>query len=316
LYVLLVGDGSHDPRDYLTKYDDNEKPLFIPPFLADVDPWMGETAADNRYVTVHGEDFLPDMIIGRLPANSLLENINELETMVSKIVQYETNLNLNPWLHQAAFVADDPDRGGSYHSLSEILIRKFPTNPFSALRLYFQTPDPNLPPEEIEAKKAEFRQKVKQVWNAGNGLVMFTGHSSIHQWAHEIFLHLDDVPSLVNGQRLPVVLEMTCFTGSFQLPTYTSLDEALLRHPGGGAIAVWGPTGLGVATGHHWLAEGFMENIYNEGISDIGSAAIAGKLNLLSVGGHLDLIDTFTMLGDPATNLERLYQNYLPLTKN
>ena len=47
-----------------------------------------------------------------------------------------------------------------------------------------------------------------------------------------------------------------------------------------------------------------------------GDAAIAGKLNLLSVGGHLDLIDTFTMLGDPATNLERSYQIYMPITKN
>jgi len=307
LYVLLVGDGTHDPRGYLP----SSSATIIPPFLVDVDPWMGETAADNRYVTVEGEDALPDMIIGRLPAN----NIAELDTMVSKIIQYETNPFQSPWQHQAVFVADDPDTGGSYHSLSEILIGKFPTNPFSAQRLYFQTPDPNFSLEEIEALKAEFRQQLQQVWDAGNGLIMFTGHSSIHQWAHEILFHLDDVSGLENGQKLPVVLEMTCFTGSFQIPEYPTLDEALLRQPGGGAVAVWGPTGLGIATGHHWLAEGFMETIYQDGISDIGSATLAGKLNLLSVGSNLDLIDTFTLLGDPATNLERSYQNYLPLTK-
>jgi hypothetical protein len=308
LYVLLVGDGTHDPRGYLP----SSSATIIPPYLADVDPWMGETAADNRYVTVEGEDTLPDMIIGRLPAN----NIAELDTMVSKIIQYETNPYQSPWQHQAVFVADDPDTGGSYHSLSEILIGKFPTNPFTAQRLYFQTPDPNLSLEEIEAHKAEFRQKVKQVWNAGNGLIMFTGHASIHQWAHEIFFHLDNVFDLVNGQKLPVVLEMTCFTGSFQIPAYPTLDEALLRHPGGGAVAVWGSTGLGIATGHHWLAEGFMNTIYQDGISDIGSATLAGKLNLLAVGSNLDLIDTFTLLGDPATNLERSHQIYVPITQN
>jgi hypothetical protein len=309
LYVLLVGDGTHDPRGYLP----SSSITIIPPFLVDVDPWMGETAADNSYVSVDGGDSLPDMIIGRLPAN----NIPELDTMISKILQYEADPYQSPWNSRAVFVADDFDPwSGNFHFLSENLIDQFPSHPFAAQRLYFQTPDPSLPPEEIEAKKAEFRQQVNQTWNAGNGLVMFTGHSSIHQWAHEIFFHLDDVSGLTNGHKLPVVLEMTCFTGSFQIPTYPTLDEALLRHPGGGAVAVWGPTGLGIATGHHWLAEGFMKNIYDEGISDIGSAAIAGKLNLLSVGGHLDLIDTFTMLGDPATNLERLYQNYLPLTKN
>jgi hypothetical protein len=273
---------------------------------------MGETAADNRYVTVDGEDTLPDMIIGRLPAN----DIAELDTMVSKIVQYETNPFQSSWQHKAVFVADDPDTGGDFHSLSEILIGKFPANPFSAQRLYFQTPDPNLTVAEIEAIKAEFRQQLQQVWDAGNGLMMFTGHSSIHQWAHEIFFHLDDVSGLENGLKLPVVLEMTCFTGSFQIPAFPTLDEALLRHPGGGAVAVWGSTGLGIATGHHWLAEGFMKTIYQDGISDIGSATLAGKLNLLSVGSNLDLIDTFNLLGDPATNLERSYQIYIPLTQN
>ena len=46
LYVVLVGDGSFDPRQYRA----DSPPTFIPPYLADVDPWAGETAADNRYV--------------------------------------------------------------------------------------------------------------------------------------------------------------------------------------------------------------------------------------------------------------------------
>jgi hypothetical protein len=100
------------------------------------------------------------------------------------------------------------------------------------------------------------------------------------------------------------------------VPGYPTLDEELLRHPGGGAVAVWGPTGLGIATGHHWLAEGFMNTIYEDDISEIGQATVAGKLNLASVGSNLDLIDTFTLLGDPATKLDRSYQNYLPLTHN
>ena len=297
-YVLLVGDGTHDPK----QYRETSTPTFIPPYLEDVDPWAGETAADNRYVTVDGSDTLPDMLIGRLPANSTAE----LETIVSKIVQYAAVTSPTPWKHQAVFVADNNDPlSGDFPSLSDILINKFPTHPFAAQRLYYNP---------AQATPEQFREMVNQVWDDGNGLIMFTGHASIHQWAHEILFHWEDVAGLNNGQKLPVVLEMTCFTGSYQIPDLPTLDESLLRQPGGGAIAVWGSTGLGIATGHHWLAEGFMNTIYQDGTSEIGSAVLAGKLNLASVGTNPDLLDTFTLLGDPATKLERTYAINLPIT--
>ena len=54
-----------------------------------VDPDAGETATDNRFVAVTKSggsyDMLPDLDIGRLPANSPAETA----AMVSKIVAYE-----------------------------------------------------------------------------------------------------------------------------------------------------------------------------------------------------------------------------------
>jgi hypothetical protein len=132
---------------------------------------------------------------------------------------------------------------------------------------------------------------------------MFTGHASIHQWAAEQFIHLDDIENLKNGGKLPLVIEMTCFTGSFQVPGFPTLDEALLRHPDGGAIAAWGATGLGISTGHSVLATGFTEKLSEDG-STIGSAALAGKLRLAEeLPVFADLIDTYTLLGDPATHI-------------
>ena len=42
----------------------------MPPYLAFVDPWMGEAPADMRYGDLDG-DGLPDVSVGRLAANSL-----------------------------------------------------------------------------------------------------------------------------------------------------------------------------------------------------------------------------------------------------
>jgi len=299
IYVLLVGDGTHDPKHYQA----TSSLTFIPPYLEDVDPWAGETAADNRYVTVDGSDALPDMLIGRLPANSIIE----LDTMVSKIVNYAAKQKPKFWQHTAVFFADDQDfGGGNFPLLSDSLINKIDSSALGTQRFYYS---PDYTP-------GEFQILVNQVWDNGNSLITFTGHSSIHQWAHEILFHLEDVPKLNNDDRLPVVLEMTCFTGSFQIHDFPTLDESLLRQPGGGAVAVWGPTGLGVATGHHWLGEGFLESIYEDGISEIGYAALAGKINLATVGNNPDLIDTFTLLGDPATRLERSYRMYAPLANH
>ncbi|MBA3532881.1 MAG: hypothetical protein H0T73_13230, partial [Ardenticatenales bacterium] len=96
-YVLLVGDGSYDPRG--DRFDHIPHPL--PPFLAHVDPWMGETASDHQYTLVHGEDRLPDLILGRIPARSA----EEVAAVVEKTLAYE-GLS-GAWLQRTIAVADD-----------------------------------------------------------------------------------------------------------------------------------------------------------------------------------------------------------------
>jgi hypothetical protein len=147
------------------------------------------------------------------------------------------------------------------------------------------------------------------------GLVMLNG-SFVHQWTAEILLHMNDVTALNNGPRLPVVLEMTCFTGSFQIPGSPTLDEALLRQLPGGAIAVWAPTGLGIGTGHESLATGFLNSVFGAPKVALGEAALYGKIKLaIETPAFADLIDTYTLLGDPATALNstsRGYSIFLP----
>ncbi len=130
--------------------------------------------------------------------------------------------------------------------------------------------------------------------------MVYTGHASWHQWnASPILFHFNDVSGLNNGGWLPVLLEMTCFTSYFQRPDMGTLDEALVRYPGGGAVATWGSTGLGLTTGHQALAAGFITAVYHANTT-LGQAALQGKLQL---AGTPDLVDTYTLLGDPATQL-------------
>ncbi|MCB8925925.1 MAG: hypothetical protein H6652_09910 [Ardenticatenaceae bacterium] len=300
-YVLLVGDGTTDPKQYRS----DSQTTWLPPYLADADPWVGEVAADNRFVTVDGDDFLPDMIIGRLPVNSLAE----AQTVVTKIVEYETKPLLGDWNGRITFISDDTDAAGNFAAHAESLQQTYVVDPWQASSLNY---NPALLTE------AAMQSQVRQTWQNGQGLLVYTGHSSQHQWGAERFFHLDDVANLTNGARLPVLLEMTCFTGSFAQPFWDALDEALLRQPNGGAVAVWGATGLGVGTGHDALAGGFLQSLIGDDEVVLGTAVLSGKIDLVTnKPANLDLLDTFTLFGDPAmqynTDFWAGIPTYLPL---
>ena len=119
-YVLLVGDGNYDFKNYMG-YNDR---IFIPPYLADVDQFMGETVANNYYVSVSGDDPLPDMYLGILPVRTR----SGAASVVDKILAYEQNPPQNTWNQTAMFVADkyDPNAGDFPYLSDEIVNGHFP----------------------------------------------------------------------------------------------------------------------------------------------------------------------------------------------
>jgi hypothetical protein len=293
-YVLLAGDGTNDPR----LYEASHFKTIIPPYLADFDPYTTEGATDNLYVTFGGpDDIIPDMLIGRLPVNS----VDELTGMVNKIVQYETNPAPGNWKNNATFLAARTDMGGDFSAAaieeSAQLLTKVPVN-----RIFYPTTHPSV----AEAKAALLAR-----WNGGTGLLVFNGHAGIHQWATRDesanfaeFFHVNDVAGLTNGAKLPVVLSMTCYTGAFQTAGLSTLDETLARAPNGGALATWGSSSLGTTSGHEYLAQGFVARVITQPGTRLGQAALAGKLLVLARHpSNAFMLDAFNLLGDPASIL-------------
>ena len=291
-YVLLVGDGTYDMRNYLG----TGAATYIPPYLELVDPWLGETASDNRFVAIVGSDTLPDMAIGRLPVNSVAEATN----IIDKILTYETNPPPGDWTRKALFVSDNyPDSAGNFYLLSDQATFHVPST-YTITKVYYgQAP---------YTDAAATRTAIVDAINVGQMFVNYVGHSSITNWAGEtIFRTAYEVPSLTNGGKLPVMLPMTCYDGYFHHPSYTSLEEALIRRNGGGSIAGWASSGLGIAHGHDYLNRGFFDALFCDGVGRVdrlGLATMAGTLYLYtSISPYRDLLDTYNLLGDPALRL-------------
>jgi len=311
-YVLLVGDGTVDYLGYLG----GEWRNFIPAYVADVDPYLGETASDNRLACVAGDDNLPDLHIGRLPVGSVAET----EAVVAKIVAYETSPP-PALVRRRVLLTADNDSLDVFAQYSDRLYDSLPS-PIRGERVYLAIPaeeaheyDPT-DPDALTAAKAALKDNLEQ----GQLLATFMGHSSHSQWAEEKLLHRDNVPDLRTAGRLPVVLSLTCYTGSFHYPPYAPLDERLAVEAEGGAVAAWGATGAGIATGHRYLAQGFFDTVLQEGGSTLGAATWVGKVRLYNNAPvNRDLVDTYVLLGDPATRVQPyfgpVYATYLPLVR-
>ena len=146
----------------------------------------------------------------------------------------------------------------------------------------------------------------------GTLIMNFVGHGAINRWASEQIWRREDLPSLTNAGKLPVVLSMTCLDAYWMHPGVSpdpqeSLMEMMLRMADYGMVASFSPTGWGVTTGHDALHRGFFELLFDQGNWLLGAAAQQAKIRLYATGSNYDLINTFTVFGDPALHITSPY---------
>jgi hypothetical protein len=309
-YVLLVGDGHWNFKNFNpAKY--GAAPNFMPPNLAWVDPYQGEVDSANELVTIVGSDPLPDMLVGRLPVNTAAE----ADAVVAKIIHYEAQPKTLPYRQRMLFVADntpDPKNAGDFVQLSNDLIHDvLPTN-YAADKVYAD--DSGCLPNKGPCPQVNFA--ITATLNQTGALfVNYIGHAAINGWGDESFLTNNNVATFDNLDRLPVILSMTCLDGFWTYPNQSSLMETMLRAANGGSMASFSPTGLGVASGHDRLDRGLLNAVFQKNVSRLGWAAQAGKLALYASGQDYDLINTFTIFGDPALRLPIMSRLFLPLVQ-
>ncbi len=301
-YVLLVGDGHFD---YKNIYGWNET-NFIPPYMDDVDPWIGETATDNRYASVSGSDILPDMYIGRFPARTAAEAL----TMVDKTITYEQIPPSGGWNTNMTFIADNADGSGDFPAQSDLIISTYLPPGYSVDKVYYLV---------NYATTSTARAAVQSAINAGRLILHYDGHGSTQQWAVEGLLKVSDIPSLSNGNKLPFFLPMTCGEGYFVWPSpagkdHSSLGESIVRYSGGGAIASWSPTGYGITSGHAILDDSLFKNLFIKHQTQLGFLTTQAKYDLYAKSADFtDMIETYLLFGDPALKLQKPEYVYLPL---
>jgi hypothetical protein len=275
-YLLLGGDASVDPRDYLGFgfFD------FVPTKI--VVTAELKTASDDWF-SDFGNTGFAQIATGRLPART----VSDAQTMVGKILSY-ANSQPASWTNNSMLVADTDDPSVSF-SQAALAVQKLLPPTMTVNDVFAGT---------VGVSTA--RQDILAGINSGQVLVNYNGHGSVQVWGNSLF---DDTAAatLTNGNRLPVFVMMNCLNGFFHDVYTQSLAEALLLSPQGGAVAVWASSGLTAPDPQFQLDQALVKALVAQPSIPLGDAVLFAKSGIADP----DTRKTFILFGDPLLRLKR-----------
>src|SRR5262249_6673024 len=279
-YVLLLGDASYDPKDYLrTGVKDR-----IPPNIVRTSYLW--TASDPGYASVNGDDLLPDVAIGRLPAGTL----DEAHILVDKIVSFETAGR--SLAGRAVLIADNADQAGAFEADSDDLAAGV-LNGRAIERLY------------LSDLGGGTRPAIAASFDAGAGLVSYVGHGGTAVWASENIFNNTDVSALQPQGQQPLLMTMNCRTGSLHSPPLDSLAEAFVKADGKGAIAAFSPSGLSVDEAAHLYQKALLTEIESGRHARLGDAVLAAQEAYADSGALPELLQVYQLFGEPTLAIKQ-----------
>ena len=278
-YIVLAGEGNDDYKNY-QGYGGN----LIPPIM--IGSPDGLFPSDNYFADIN-DDHIPEIAIGRLPAGTS----EEFQALVNKIISYE-NSSGNNWKNTVILLADNPDIGGDFTADSNALASIIPQT-YSIQKIYLS-----------ENSAEDTKQMLLSGINNGAVLLNYLGHASMDRLAQEGILTLDDISSLNNYEKLPVITALTCVLGNYSIAGFDSLGVAMLLKQNGGVSAVFSPTGMSLNSQALDLGKSFYQAYFEKQGQTLGEIVLhaLNKSKYDGVSGYI--IDIYNILGDPALQLK------------
>ncbi|CAN2042846.1 hypothetical protein GMMP15_940043 [Candidatus Magnetomoraceae bacterium gMMP-15] len=280
---------------------------FIPTYYETLHPYHSiETGTDLYYVTLDGIDYIPDIIIGRIP----VDTISEAQTVINKIINYEkypvTDTDFYKNISVAAYFQDNNNDGFEDRRfvLTSEEIRDFlEAESYNVERIYTAQSNVTptnynsgsydagipLPPELLRANGFQWNGNSTDITtaiNSGRFILNHRDHGadrnmgySFTGWGDPDF-DQDNVTALTNDNLLPIVFSINCATGWFDGETdayatrnFESFSELFLLQSGGGASGVIGASRVSYSGYNDDMAKGFYDAIWPDFIPGYGSGS-------------------------------------------
>lgn len=307
-YLLLVGDGHFNFKGYDPETFGELSRIWIPPYLEFADPDQGEVPVDARYGDIDG-DGMPELMVGRIPANSE----TELTSYLNKLLAYDT-LPTAAWMETLLLVADDGATAQEPYfadGLNWIKNNLFPAWTVSH-QVYIQDYCPK-PPANWTAPCLAATKALTQTWSQGAALLLYAGHGAPGVWANEPLVRGSQLATLQPTAGQPFIIALDCWDGFWMFPHNVNVgtgreaisigERATMGWDDRGAIAVFGPAGLGYMSVEEQMARAMMQEAFERGERRVGELTQAGRSVIWNLISGKYLARTYTLLGDPSMQL-------------
>lgn len=293
IYVLLVGDANIDYKNRRSP-DKNYVPTQM-----HVNNYGSIVLSDNWFVCVSGDDIYPDLFTARIPANTS----NQVEYAVNKIIAYEEE-EYSEWHQRAVFAADDdyPE----FREISDDLIENYFPEYFDKEKIYLGPNPDNI--EYIYDDADDARNVLIEYINEGAMVTHYSGHGQFDIWGsyNGRFFSSSYVNNLSNIDKPTFMISLTCNNGYFSYyhSRGPSLAETMLLAENKGAFACFAASTLGNTNNEADLTRSLFDEIFYQEKTSLGAATSSAKIVSYYMNGDDDIIQSFTLFGDPATVLK------------
>ena len=293
-------------------YNQNDLSYVI--LVGDIDQVPSLTAAggksDPSYGFITGEDAYPEVLIGRLSAETLVE----VETQVQKIINYDQAIGFaDSGEHLSRMLGIGSDQGPGddgemdFEHIRNMREKLLDFTYTQADGLY----DGNQGAEDTPGNPEP--PQVAQVIDNGIGLLLYTGHGSCTSLGTSGFSNVD-VDGLDNAGKLPFIWSVACVNGEFD--NGTCFGEAWLRATrngqGTGAVGAF-MSSINQSWNPPMAAQDEMVDILVGNYPDLwartfGSVSLNGCMQMNDEYGDAgaEMTSTWHMFGDPSMLLRTM----------
>jgi len=269
-YVLLVGDATYDPRNFLSGSTRSD---LIPTRL--INTSFFQAASDGWFADFNntGET---ELAIGRLPG----ETADDVSAEVAKIIAYEKVAPGNSFL----LASDASSATPTFAEASNTLVPLLPAG----------APQTSITRAADNSNRAQLIDAI----NSSPDLINYVGHGNINIWGGS-WISDDDIANFTNTAHPAFFTLMTCLNGYYIDVKLDSIAESLLRAKGG-AVAVWASSGLTVPSGQILADQVLYQELFaTTPAPRLGEAVRQAK----NSSSDPDIRQTWNLIGDPETKL-------------
>lgn len=291
--------------DYLLLLGDTVGNYSIPTNFYPSPEYAENDADDHYYTLLEGDDYFPEMLVGRFSFNDIIEFI----VMATKTIRYESQPFMDDpaWMNRALAVAGNYAEGGLRPTTPVLMSRWFRDRLLD--HGYAQVDTVFYPPSYPGTST------ITQSINQGVQFISYRGWGDANGWHYPSF-HTPDLNSTYNGQKMPIVYSIVCNTGDFANSVNPSFGEKWMRMGTtanlGGCVAFVGPSDLHTKTRlNNAIASGAYRSILDFGVRNFGSSVLMGKMELyknflndLAPGQYVPFyFHVYNILSDPSMNM-------------